>query len=149
MRYLRNTLGATAATVTGLALLSTATAGIAHAEPIRPASLYAPSALVLTIAKGEKASTATIERAVTLSCAPTPSGTHPLPESACAELTAVVGNFTQLTAGPSNVRCTRIWDPVTVTSDGVWQGKRVRWSATYGNPCEMVGTMAGGTVFSF
>ncbi|MYR62323.1 protease inhibitor protein, partial [Streptomyces sp. SID625] len=67
-----------------LALTATAVCGpltgAALAAPSgAPASLYAPSALVLTVGHGDSAATAAPERAVTLSCAPTASGTHPAP----------------------------------------------------------------------
>ena len=58
-----------------------------------PSALYAPSALVLTVGKGVSATTATPERAVTLTCAPGPSGTHPAAGSACADLGAVGGDL--------------------------------------------------------
>lgn len=164
MRHLRSTrtatrttaLATTLATVTGLALIGAATTGIAQAAPATPAApaapagLYPPSALVLTIGKGEDAATATIDRAVTLSCAPTPSGTHPAPARACAELSAVGGDLAQLPRMWANeTPCTHQWDPVTITGEGVWQGKRVNWTATYGNECEMHAGMTGGSVFAF
>ncbi|MFD5327159.1 subtilase-type protease inhibitor [Streptomyces sp. NPDC127092] len=155
MRYFR-ALGATAfATATGLALVGTAftgtgTAEAAPAAPAGPAGLYAPSALVLTIGQGARPATATVVRAVTLSCSPAPSGTHPAPEAACAELDAVEGDFGSLTVLTGDRRpCTREWNPVTVTGDGVWEGKRVRWSATYGNTCELQARTAEGAVFAF
>ncbi|MFE7775865.1 subtilase-type protease inhibitor [Streptomyces sp. NPDC057445] len=143
MRYIVTTIGA-AASAAAL-LLST---GAANAAPAAPASLYAPSALVLGVGKGESAATTTVERAVTLSCAPTPSGTHPAPKAACKELLAVEGEFGLLSKAPTGP-CTRQWDPVTVTASGVWQGKYVNWSTTYGNACEMRASLAGGAVFSF
>ncbi|WP_097871834.1 subtilase-type protease inhibitor [Streptomyces sp. rh34] len=138
------------ATITASALLlggfATATA---QAAPAGAESLYAPSALVLTVARGEDPQTATVERAVTLTCAPTAEGTHPDPAAACAELAAVRGEFSELTAGPSNRTCTRQWDPVVVTAHGVWQGRQVEFSATYGNACEMAGSMNDNAVFAF
>ncbi|MEU7034788.1 MULTISPECIES: SSI family serine proteinase inhibitor [unclassified Streptomyces] len=150
MRYaLRNT-AFTTALATGLALVGVAaTSGSAQAEPAAPAGLYPPSALVLTIGKGEDAATATIDRAVTLSCAPTPTGTHPAPEAACAELDALDGDFAQLSRMDNSIPCLHVWDPVTVTGEGVWRGKRVTWSATYGNTCEMNVGMSRSTVFAF
>ncbi|MET9624228.1 MULTISPECIES: subtilase-type protease inhibitor [unclassified Streptomyces] len=150
MRYLRGSSVATAlATVTGLALLGTAGAGLAQAAPAAPASLYPPSALVLTVGKGEDAATATVERAVTLNCSPRPSGTHPAPAAACKELAGVGGDLAQLSVMWGDSPCTRQWDPVTVTGDGVWQGRRVSWSATYANTCEMHAGMARNSVFAF
>lgn len=151
MRYIRNTIAA-AATATALVLTTPAVAGIAQAQPAQPTqakSLYAPSALVLTIGKGAEVTTATVVRAATLTCAPRPDGTHPSAAAACTELMSVEGNFAALTASPSHKPCTRQWDPVVVTAQGVWQGKHVSWSATYGNACEMEGSLAQGAVFAF
>jgi hypothetical protein len=155
MRYIRNTVTA-ASIATALALTGTAATGAAHAQPSQPspssqpAGLYAPSALVLTIGKGERAATATVQRAVTLNCTPRASGTHPAPASACAELRSVNGSFAALTEEPSQRMCTRQWDPVVVTAQGVWDGRHVSWSATFGNPCEMEGALAeSSTVFVF
>ncbi|WMX45669.1 subtilase-type protease inhibitor [Streptomyces roseicoloratus] len=151
MRYFR-ALGATAfATATGLALVGTAFTGTGTAEAASASStsLYAPSALVLTLGQGSRPSTATVVRAVTLSCSPTPAGTHPAPEEACAELNAAGGDFGQVMAISGDRPCTREWNPVTVTGDGVWQGRRVHWSATYGNDCELRSRTAEGAVFAF
>lgn len=123
--------------LTGAALAAPATA---------PASLYAPSALVLTVGHGDSAATATPLRAVTLSCAPTASGTHPAPVSACAELRGVGGDFEALTAR-DDVLCTKEYDPVVVTVDGVWQGKRVSYERTFANQCVKSSYLT--SVFSF
>ncbi|MFJ3585869.1 subtilase-type protease inhibitor [Streptomyces sp. NPDC090127] len=145
MRHLIRDTALTTALATGLALVGVA-ATPAQAEPT---GLYPPSALVLAVAKGESATAAQIDRAVTLSCAPTPGGTHPAAGPACEELSAVDGDFGQLTRLDNTTPCTHIWDPVTVTGEGVWQGKRVAWSATYGNTCEMNVGMSRSTVFAF
>ncbi|MFD3943106.1 subtilase-type protease inhibitor [Streptomyces sp. NPDC058579] len=147
MRPLLRDTALTTAFATGLALIGVAaTPVVAQAEPTR---LYPPSALVLSVAKGEDMTTATVERAVTLSCAPTATGTHPAPKEACEELDAVDGDFGQLTRANAAAPCTRIWDPVTVTGEGIWKGKRVTWSATYGNRCEMNVGMWKNSVFAF
>ncbi|QNE75700.1 protease inhibitor protein [Streptomyces finlayi] len=151
MRY---TLGriATAAMGTVLAVTGATATGIAQAQPARPAqptSLYAPSVLVLTISRGDTAATATVERAVTLSCTPRPSGTHPSPTAACTELRSVEGEFNQLTTSSPQRNCTRQWDPVVITASGAWQGRNVSWSTSFGNPCEMQGSLAEGAVFTF
>ncbi|AWI29666.1 protease inhibitor protein [Streptomyces sp. ICN441] len=146
MRYIVHTLGATASAAA--LVLSGLAAGTAHADAAGDTGLYAPSALVLTVGRGEAAATATVERAVTLNCAPAPSGTHPSPRAACRELNTVDGEFAMLN-GTSGRPCTRQWDPVTITAAGVWQGKRVDWSATYGNSCEMRESMNGSAVFAF
>ncbi|MFD7441752.1 subtilase-type protease inhibitor [Streptomyces sp. NPDC059909] len=145
MRYILSTLGATASAA---ALLLTVGSAAHAAPPAQPTGLYPPSALVLTVGQGDGTATATVARAVTLSCAPTPTGSHPSPRAACKELTAVDGEFGLLSravGGP----CTRQWDPITITADGVWQGKRVSWSATYGNACEMRSSLTKAAVFAF
>lgn len=151
MRYIRNTIATTAALLLSGAALSTAHAAPAgpDTQPAGANSLYAPSALVLSIGKGEQAATATVERAVTLTCTPRADGTHPAPTAACRELRAVDGEFSALKSSPSHTMCTRQWDPVVVTATGVWQGQHVSWSETYGNRCEMEGSLAEGAVFSF
>jgi hypothetical protein len=125
-------------------------AGGAHAatHPVS-SGLYAPSALVLTVGHGGNAATATPERAVTLNCAPTASGTHPAAIEACAELRAVGGNFDDIDAlyGRDGAMCTKQFDPVVVTADGVWQGKRVSYERTFANEC--VKNSSGMTVFTF
>ncbi|MEV6396927.1 subtilase-type protease inhibitor [Streptomyces sp. NPDC051907] len=131
----------------GIAISLGGLATTAGAQPAQPQSLYAPSALVLTVGKGADAATATVQRAVTLNCTPTPSGTHPDPAGACSELRAAQGNFAIVTEAPSNRVCTREWNPITVTADGVWDGRRVSYEHTFGNPCAM--TDGKGRTFSF
>ncbi|MET8948962.1 subtilase-type protease inhibitor [Streptomyces sp. NPDC004542] len=122
------TIGLTAVTVCG------PLTGAAVAAPgSAPSSLYAPSALVLTTGHGEGAA-ATPERAVTLSCAPTASGTHPAAGQACAELRGAGGDPGGLKSG-DDVFCTKLYDPVVVTVEGVWQGKRVSYERTFPNAC--------------
>ncbi|MEV6835663.1 subtilase-type protease inhibitor [Streptomyces sp. NPDC051133] len=134
-------IGLTAAAVCG------PLTGAAVAAPgAAPSSLYAPSALVLTTGHGSDAATATPERAVTLTCAPTSSGTHPAAAEACAELRGVGGDFNALKASP-DVWCTKLYDPVVVTVNGVWQGKRVSYERTFGNTC--MRDAVGGTLFAF
>lgn len=121
--------------------------GAALAAPTgAPGSLYAPSALVLTVGHGSTAASATPERAVTLTCAPTASGTHPAAPLACAELRGAGGDFDALTAG-GDIVCTREYDPVVVTADGVWQGKRVSYRRTFANDCVKNASVTG--VFTF
>jgi hypothetical protein len=135
------TLGLTATAVCG------PLSGAALASPGQaPTALYAPSALVLTVGHGESAATATPERAVTLTCAPRPSGTHPVADSACAQLRGVDGDIHALTA-TDGVMCTKQYDPVVVTVDGVWQGQRVSYERTFSNEC--VKNAYGSGVFAF
>ncbi|MEU9163479.1 subtilase-type protease inhibitor [Streptomyces sp. NPDC056257] len=120
--------------------------GIAAAQP---ASLYAPSAMVFTIAQGDD-DASTVVRASTLSCAPTALGTHPDPGSACAALNSTGGSLDHLLASPDPDRaCPMHYAPVTVTADGVWQGSRVTWKHTFSNSCVMNATLNGNAVFAF
>ncbi|MEU9238619.1 subtilase-type protease inhibitor [Streptomyces sp. NPDC048385] len=131
------TLGLTAVAVCG---------PLTGAAVAAPSSLYAPSALVLTTGHGTDAATATPERAVTLNCAPSASGTHPAAAQACAELRGVGGDFDAL-APSADVWCTKLYDPVVVTVEGVWQGKRVSYEHTFGNQC--MRDAYGASVFAF
>jgi hypothetical protein len=135
------TLGLTAATVCG-----PLTGSVLAAPAAAPTSLYAPSALVLTVGHGESAVTVDVARAVTLNCAPTPSGTHPATALAGAELRAADGDLDAL-AGPGNAKCTKQYDPVVVTVDGVWRGKRVSFERTFANEC--VKNAAQSSLFTF
>lgn len=146
MRCLLRTVSAAAAvTVCALAGLS----GTAQAESASPRSLFAPSSLVLAVGQGDEAATATIQRAVTLDCSTKPSGSHPAAAAACAELRDVDGQFAELVNTESQRACTKEWAPVVVTASGVWQGRHVSWSATFGNRCELDAKMAGGVAFRF
>lgn len=134
------------AAVSASALLVLAgTAGLAEAAPD---SLYAPSALVLTVAQGDEQ--AAVVRASTLSCAPTAQGTHPDPQAACAALAATSGSLDRLLAAPAPDRlCPLHYDPITVSADGVWEGERVTWRHTFSNTCAMSVTLGGHNVFAF
>ena len=106
-----------------------------------------PRELVLTFAEGEYAEPVT--SAVTLSCSlnagvPAPQGTHPDPDQACAELEKAKASLAGLPKDPNTV-CPMIYEPVTVTISGVWDGKLVWERATYGNRCQLTGET--GTVF--
>jgi hypothetical protein len=112
-----------------------------------PASLYAPSSLVLTTGHGEQAATARPERAVTLNCAYTTSGTHPDPRQACADLDRVNGDLDRLATlrgSEAGRPCTKEYRPVVVTIQGVWRGTRVNYEHTFANSCikETHGAMA-------
>ena len=135
------TLGLTATAVCG------PLAGASLASPAAaPASLYTPSALVLTVGHGESAATAVPVRAVTLTCGPKASGTHPAAGPACAELRGAGGDFDALSVR-DGVLCTQQYDPVVVTVDGVWEGRRLSYERSFANECVMNATGAG--VFTF
>jgi hypothetical protein len=147
VRYFLKTVGATAVVA---ACVMSGTAGTAQAQPkAAAAALYAPSSLVLAVGDGEEAATATMLRAVTLTCTPKASGSHPAPSAACAELRATDGEFGRLVGPASGMVCTKEWKPVVVSVDGVWQGRRVAWSKTFGNSCEMRASLAEGAALSF
>ncbi|MFF4835806.1 protease inhibitor [Streptomyces sp. NPDC001315] len=135
------TLGLAAAAVCG-----PLTGASVAAQDATATSLYAPSALVLTVGHGESAAAATPARAVTLTCAPTASGTHPAAALACAELRGAGGNPDAL-ASRQDAQCTKQYAPVVVTVDGVWQGKRVSYERTFANEC--VKNSYGTSVFEF
>ncbi|MFJ9800856.1 subtilase-type protease inhibitor [Streptomyces wuyuanensis] len=142
---MRKTARWTAGGATLAFVLLGSTAGVAHGEP---ASLYAPSALVLTTAHGEGSATSP-ERAVTLTCAPGTTGTHPSSDAACAALSQVKGEFgslSEISRGQPRF-CTREYNPVTVTAQGVWQGTRVSYEHTFANEC--VKNAEGAAVFEF
>ncbi|MGW0699653.1 subtilase-type protease inhibitor [Streptomyces sp. NPDC002867] len=109
------------------------TAGSAAAST--PDSTYAPSALVLTAGQGSSASTATVERAVTLDCMPTAQGTHPSAAAACADLERAHGRPALTLKEHSDRVCPKIYAPVTLTADGVWEGRRVSYERTFSNSC--------------
>ncbi|MFF8031964.1 MULTISPECIES: subtilase-type protease inhibitor [unclassified Streptomyces] len=135
------TLGLTAAAVCApLTGVASATGNDA------PSALYAPSALVLTLGHGDSAVTVAPERAVTLGCAPGPSGTHPAAASACADLNDVAGDLDALTMD-EGVFCTKEYDPVVVTVHGVWQGQRLSYERVFSNTCVM--NAHGSSVFAF
>ncbi|MFK0222917.1 subtilase-type protease inhibitor [Streptomyces vinaceus] len=141
--------------VKGLAVLTATVAAAASLAAVadspaqaQPSGLYAPSALVLSVGSGDNAEAATVSRAVTLSCAPTPMGTHPASKSACAQLRSTAAAFDRLVRPAGLMECSMEWTPVTITADGVWQGKRVAWHYTFSNACEMRASLAG-PVFAF
>ncbi|MCF3180630.1 subtilase-type protease inhibitor [Streptomyces polychromogenes] len=123
------------------------TAGVARAEPASPS---APTALVLTIARGSDAAGGTVLRAAVLSCAYTAAGTHPAPRAACDAVNATGGDFGRLLTAPAPDRaCPKHADPVTLTADGVWQGTRVAWRHTFRNACAMSAALRDDPVFAF
>jgi subtilisin inhibitor-like len=152
---MRHILRAAAATATAaVCLLPVVMAGPATAQdraanPAGAKGLYAPSDLVLVLGRGEDAATATVERSVTLSCAPRPTGTHPDPYAACAQLVSVDGRFDDLASPATDVICTKEWDPMAVSASGVWEGRRVNWSATFANNCQLQADLARSAALAF
>ncbi|GAA2401838.1 protease inhibitor [Streptomyces glaucosporus] len=134
MRYAIKGLGVSAA-LTAACLAGTATA--ATAAPAEPEGLYAPSNLVLAVGEGEDPETVTVQRSVLLSCSPTSGGSHPEPGRACAELRSADGDVAALVETDGDRVCPMIWDPVTVTAEGVWEGRKVSYAHTFPNACAM------------
>ncbi|MFJ6940581.1 subtilase-type protease inhibitor [Streptomyces sp. NPDC101132] len=137
-----------------LAAVSAATllclAGATGAAEAAPASLYAPSAVVLTVTEGDDAAAGTVLRATVLSCAYTAEGTHPDPRAACDALDATGGELNRLVSAPASDRaCPLYYDPVTVTADGVWRGSRLAWKHTFSNGCAMSAALNGNPLYAF
>ena len=82
--------------------------------------------------------------AVTLRCNP-PGGAHPKGAAACRTLRAVGGRPERIKPAP--IMCPMIYAPITAQITGKWRGKKIAWSKTYGNSCEM--TRATGVLFRF
>ncbi|WP_030768332.1 subtilase-type protease inhibitor [Streptomyces sp. NRRL F-2664] len=135
-------------TVSALSLLCVAgSTGLAAAQP---AQAHGPSALVFTVTRGSGEPADTVLRATTLTCAYTAEGTHPDPRAACDALNATDGELNRLLAAPSpSTVCPMYFDPVTVTADGVLNGKRVAWKHTFSNACVMAATLNGNPVYAF
>lgn len=149
MRHLLKTVSAAVAVAAGVLTVTAVSTSAAGAATPAPTGLFAPSDLVLTVGQGDDAATATVQRAVTLSCAPKATGTHPAPRAACAELFAVEAQFDKLVDQASQVKCTKEWNPVVVSAAGVWQGKHVAWTTTFGNPCAMRAALTNGALLNF
>jgi hypothetical protein len=110
-----------------------AVTGVASASP--------ENTLRLTIATPEGPA-GTVE----LACDPV-GGTHPTPDSACAEILAAKGDFDALPGEQQLTSCTMEYRPVIAVADGTWDGEEVNWRGEYGNACTM--RTATGTVFLF
>ncbi|MFD8635833.1 MULTISPECIES: subtilase-type protease inhibitor [unclassified Streptomyces] len=143
MRSIARSLGLGTAAMALTALTALAWPGSAGAAPAAPAgttSLYAPSALVLGVTAGDDAHRGTVLRAVTLVCAPTPGGTHPDPVAACGELRRSGTRLDALTTPAADTACTREWKPMTVTADGVLDGRRLNYTHVFANACGLRST---------
>jgi hypothetical protein len=80
-------------------------------------------------------------RLASLTCEPT-GGTHPWAADACAQIAKVGGDIAAI---PASGGCVDIWEPVTITARGTWQGKALDYTAQQTSvSCAMV---AHGVVF--
>ncbi|MEV6777313.1 subtilase-type protease inhibitor [Streptomyces syringium] len=145
MRYITGGIALGAAVALG-GLLSAGTAATA-APSAQTQSLFAPSALVLTVGEGESAADSGVQRAVTLNCTPKASGTHPAARAACDQLRAVDGDFKALVTTKSDRICTKEYRPIVITAEGVWDGHRVSYEHKFANPC--MASDGKGVVFEF
>ncbi|MFF3014258.1 subtilase-type protease inhibitor [Streptomyces sp. NPDC057939] len=135
MRSITRNLGLASGAMALTAVTALAGTGAAGAAPAGTQSLFAPSALVVSLTAGEDVDSGTVLRAATLTCSPAPGGTHPDPAAACAELRANGPMLDALAEPRPDVACTREWDPMTVTAVGVWEGRKLSYTYTFGNPC--------------
>jgi hypothetical protein len=131
----------------GVPATAPATAGTpgAAATQVTPVTKIRPiasrtRALVLTYAAGEKAKP---ERYAVLNC-PASFAALREREEACVVVNRVQGDLTQLKPS-QNTFCPMMFSPVTVTANGIWDGRYVYFKHTFGNACEM--HSATGTVF--
>ncbi|MEU5306851.1 SSI family serine proteinase inhibitor [Streptomyces noursei] len=107
---------------------------------IRPITI-----LVLTSAwAGINPNSAPDEFAV-LRCNP-PRGKHPYAEQACETIRAANGDIEKVNVNPEGL-CPDIYNPITVTAQGWWNGKKVSYSKTFGNSCQLSRTT--GAIFAF
>jgi hypothetical protein len=83
--------------------------------------------------------------AVRLSCRPVGGG-HPKGKKACAALRKVGGKPARLRAAP-DAMCTLEYAPITAEITGTWKGRKVDWSKTFGNRCDL--TRTTGVLFAF
>ncbi|MFG1873512.1 SSI family serine proteinase inhibitor [Sphaerisporangium sp. NPDC049003] len=104
------------------------------------------SAKALVLVVGQGPVLVPPSRAVVLQCAPRGGGTHPKPREACALLAGVDGDVQKL-RNTNQTACPTIYEPVTVSSVGVWDDHFLLSIRTFGNPCELASTL--GPVGSF
>ncbi|MGH3765132.1 MAG: SSI family serine proteinase inhibitor [Pseudonocardiaceae bacterium] len=74
---------------------------------------------------------------VTLRCDPA-SGTHPHAEAACKALGAAGGDINKVIGQPDTL-CPVVYDPVTATASGTYQGVQVIFRRSYPNRCDLAG----------
>ena len=75
------------------------------------------------------------EQFATLHCDPA-SGTHPHAEATCNALLAAGGDINKIIGQPDTL-CPDIYDPVTATASGHYQGTQLIFRRTYANHCEL------------
>lgn len=88
----------------------------------------------MTLSYSAGQTTGSEARRAMLTCHP-PGGTHRAPAEACQALDAVGGDPAALNVSP-DVLCPQVYEPVTVTATGSWDGRTISFSRTFGNACE-------------
>jgi hypothetical protein len=82
--------------------------------------------------------------AVILRCEPA-GGPHPRKGRACQALAKVDGDPARLVPAP--LMCTMEYAPITAAITGTWRGRKVDWSRSFGNRCQL--NRAMGVVMAF
>ncbi|WP_093173799.1 SSI family serine proteinase inhibitor [Sinosporangium album] len=100
-------------------------------------------ALLLTFAKGAEPFPA--DRHTMLVCRST-TGDRPTSAAACRALDEAGGDPAKVEPA-KGMLCPAIYDPVTVTATGTWDGKLIRYQHTFGNACDL--NIMAGSVFAF
>lgn len=106
--------------------------------------LGAVRALILTVTSGDESESDLPDRYAFLNCRPV-GGSHPAAKEACAALAKVNGDPAGLRPR-EGTNCPMVFSPVTVTANGIWDGRYFWYRHTFGNRCE-ARSVAGG-VFS-
>ncbi|MEY9875213.1 hypothetical protein ABH931_004714 [Streptacidiphilus sp. MAP12-33] len=125
-------------TLAAVAALLAGAAPRAAADPVAPgasSTAPGPSVLVMTVGAGTAVDPGP-SRSTVLTCDDdTPGGDHPSPAESCAALRSDGLDFT---SRPTlQVMCPDLYQPVTVTAMGVWEGDPVDYRRTYPNPCQL------------
>ena len=74
-----------------------------------------------------------------LRCDPV-GGDHPHAAAACHDITVAAGDFDRLPGDPVRGVCQAgfaLYDPVTVSATGVWDGATVDYRKTFSNQCRL------------
>ncbi|MGP4110387.1 SSI family serine proteinase inhibitor [Streptomyces sp. 4N509B] len=133
-----------AAAVAALAL-SAASAGAAPAPSATAsaATVAAESELTLSIVP-ENPTPDNPRSIVALDCGPA-GGNHPDPAYACEILAEADGVFEDIRPGTGG--CPDVWEPVTITATGTWQGRVVDYGEVITN--RMCAALETNDVFAF
>ncbi|MFI6508398.1 SSI family serine proteinase inhibitor [Streptosporangium sp. NPDC050855] len=101
-------------------------------------------AVVLSINQGATISPTT--RVVVLQCTPIRGGTHPKSQNACAALIRVNGDVGKIKPS-TKAFCPLIYDPVTISAGGIWDGRFYVSSQTFSNNCLLRSSLGDIAVF--